>query len=159
VVPGWVLVAILRRRSARQRLLALASRLLGHLAGRARRSGPAAEALVVSVGRELGALRLPPRDWAGVFLLALANWGVNALFLAASVAADGAPVLWSGLSGGRRGQQLCDHPGGVGSVELALTTALAAGGLDAPHALAAALVYRLVTLWRPPASAGCCTPG
>jgi len=32
-------------------------------------------------------------------------------------------------------------------VELALTTALVAAGLDAPHAVAATLVDRLVTLW------------
>lgn len=37
-------------------------------------------------------------------------------------------------------------PGGIGTVKLALTTALVAAGLDAPHAVAT-LVYRLVTLW------------
>ncbi len=38
-------------------------------------------------------------------------------------------------------------PVGIGTVEVALTTALVAAGLDAPHAVAATLVYRLVTLW------------
>ncbi len=150
-VPGWVLVAVLRRPAARQRLFALVSRLLGHLPGRARRSGPAAEALAASVGEQLGALRLSPRDWAGVFLLAVANWAVDALCLAAAIAAVGAPVPWSGLllaylaAAGL--SSLAVTPGGLGTVELALTSALVAAGLDVSHALAAALVYRLVTLW------------
>ena len=150
-VPGWVLVAILRRRAARQRLLGLVSRLLGHLPGRARRSGPATEALVASAGEQLGALRLPRRDWAEVFLLAVVKWAVDALCLAAAIAAVGAPVPWSGLLlaylAAAGVSSLAITPGGLGTVELALTTALVAAGLDVSHALAAALVYRLVTLW------------
>jgi len=150
-LPGWALVAVLRRRNARQRLLALASHLLGHLPGRVRRSESAAAALVASVGEQLGALRLPPQDWAGVFLLAVTNWAIDALCLAAAITAVGAPVPWSGLLlaylAAAGVSSLAITPGGVGTVELALTTALVAAGLDTPHALAAALVYRLVTLW------------
>ena len=40
-------------------------------------------------GEQLGALRLPPRDWAALCLLAVTNWAVDAVCLAAAV---GAPV-------------------------------------------------------------------
>lgn len=40
-------------------------------------------------------------------------------------------------------------PGGVGAVELALTTSLTAAGLDAATALSSVLLYRICTFWIP----------
>jgi len=159
-VPSWVLVAVLRHRAARQRLLAVVSCLLGRLPGQTGCRWTAAAARAAAVGEQLGAPRLPPRDWAALWLLAVTSWAVDAVCLAAAVAAVGAPVPWSGLllayltAAGVSSLAVTPGGTGTGTVELALTTALVAAGLDAPYAVAATLVYRLVALWLPP-SVGC----
>ncbi len=151
----WAVLVLLRRAAGRRRLLALGGSLLRRVA-RHRRGGKPVDAAhlqarVVSLGEQVGALRLPARAWAGVFGLALFNWAVDGLCLAASVAAVGAPIPWTGLLlaflAAAGVSTLAITPGGLGAVELALTTALVAAGLGASHALAAALVYRLATLW------------
>lgn len=86
-------------------------------------------------------------------LLAVANWLLDCLCLAAAILAVGATVPWQGLLlaylTAAGASTLAITPGGLGTVELALTAALVATGLDAPHALAAALVYRIASLWLP----------
>ena len=45
--------------------------------------------------------------------------------------------------------QAAPTPGGLGAVEAALSAGLTAAGLDAPTAVSAVLLYRLVTFWAP----------
>ena len=102
---------------------------------------------------QLTVLRLPPRDRLPLVLLALTNWLVDCLCLAAAIRSVGAPIPWHGLLlaylTAAGATTLAVTPGGLGTVEIALTAALIAAGLDAPHALAATLLYRLASLWIP----------
>ncbi len=106
---------------------------------------------VGGVLRRLAAHRLGYRDAATVGALALTNWVADVLCLAAAIAAVGSGVPWTGLllafvaGTGVSGLRLT--PGGIGVVEAAMATGLVAAGMDAPHAIAAVLLYRLVAFW------------
>lgn len=120
-----------------------------------RRQGPPDAALRALLD-QLTVLRLPVRDRAPIVLLALANWLLDCLCLAAAILAVGATVPWQGLLlaylAAAGATTLAVTPGGLGTVEVALTAGLVTAGLDAPHALAAVMVYRVATLWVPAAA-------
>jgi uncharacterized membrane protein YbhN (UPF0104 family) len=82
---------------------------------------------------------------------AFANWLADAGVLAASLAGVGAAVPWRGLlfayAVGTAVQGLGIVPGGIGVVEGALTLALSGEGVRHPLALAAVLVYRIISFW------------
>lgn len=150
-LPGWAVIVLLRRAAVRRRLLVRAEALLARLPAGADRPARAVRTALPRLLEQLGLLRLPGRAWATLALLALANWLADCLALAAAIAATGGAVPWSGLLlaylAGAGITTLAVTPGGLGTVELGLTAALIAAGLDAGHALTAALAYRLVTLW------------
>jgi pimeloyl-ACP methyl ester carboxylesterase/uncharacterized membrane protein YbhN (UPF0104 family) len=99
----------------------------------------------------LGELRLSPAGWMKVTGWALANWLADAGVLAVSILAVGAAVPWPDLllayGAGIAAQSFCLTPGGLGVVEGTLSLALVAAGLHASQALAAVLLYRLVSFW------------
>jgi len=103
-----------------------------------------------TVARVVG-LRLKERGWAFVFFMATLNWVANIACLALAIMAVGSPVPWSGLilawSVGVGAGSFGLTPGGVGVVEAALAAALVAAGVHAPEAVAAVLVYRLISFW------------
>jgi uncharacterized protein (TIRG00374 family) len=149
--PAWAVMTVLRRPRPRQRLLSVVSGLLLRLPSSRRRPGNAVGSALSALLDQLGGLRLPARDGARVLLLASANWLFDCLCLAAAIRAVGAPVPWHGLLlaylAVAGASSFAVTPGGLGTVEIALTGVLVAAGLDAQHALAAALAYRFVTLW------------
>jgi uncharacterized protein (TIRG00374 family) len=65
--------------------------------------------------------------------------------------AVGSPVPWSALilawSVGVGAASFGITPGGLGVVEAALAAALVAAGVHSPKAVAAVLVYRLISFW------------
>ena len=71
--------------------------------------------------------------------------------MALVVTAVGSPVPWSGLilawSVGVGAASFGITPGGLGLVEAALAGALVAAGVHTPQAVAAVLVYRLISFW------------
>ena len=99
----------------------------------------------------LGSLQLPPSGWMTVTGLAMANWLADAAVLAVSIRAAGATVPWHDLllvyGSGIAAQSLNITPGGLGVAEGTLGVALVASGLRASQALAAVLLYRLVSFW------------
>ena len=99
----------------------------------------------------LGSVQLPLSGWATVTGLALANWLTDAAVLAVSIQAVGAPVPWHILlliySSGVAAQTLTITPGGFGVAEGTLGLTLVAAGLPPGLALAAVLLYRLVSFW------------
>ena len=99
----------------------------------------------------LGSLHLPPAGWATVTGLALANWLTDAAVLAVSIQAVGAAVPWHILlliyGSGMVSQSLTVTPGGFGIAETTLGLTLVAAGLRPGPALAAVLLYRLVSFW------------
>ena len=92
----------------------------------------------------------PPTLWLAALLAAL-NWLADAACLAFAILAVGGDVPWEGLllawAAGTAVASLGLTPGGLGVVEAALSSALIATGLVGSTAIAAVLVYRIVSLW------------
>lgn len=92
-----------------------------------------------------------PGAWAIGGAAALANWLTEGVCLAASVWAVGGDIGWGavlvvyGVS--QIGVSLPLAPGGLGVVEAGMALLLVPYGLAAPTALAAVLLFRVVTLW------------
>jgi Lysylphosphatidylglycerol synthase TM region len=109
------------------------------------------DAVLGDLVTRLGSLRLPPSGWLTVVLLAFFNWLADAGVLAASIAAVGAPVPWRDLlfvyAVGTAVASAGIVPGGLGVVEGALALTLMGAGLRHPVALAAVLIYRLISFW------------
>ena len=116
-----------------------------------RRSGTEPRQIIQAWAQRLGSLRLTPAGWVAVTGLALANWLADAAVLAVSIRATGAVVPWHDLllvyGSGIVAQSLNITPGGLGVTEGTLSLALVATGLGASQALAAVLLYRLVSFW------------
>jgi putative heme transporter len=137
-----------RLRGALERSAAWALRHAGRVLRRG--TDDPAQAARAWAGR-LGSLHLPPSGWALVTALALANWLTDAAVLAVSIHAAGATVPWHILlliyGSGVAAQSLAITPGGFGIAEGTLGLTLVAAGLRPGPALAAVLLYRLVSFW------------
>lgn len=98
-----------------------------------------------------GALRIPPSTWVLATGDALVNWLADAAVLAVSILAVGAAVPWRDLLlvylAGIGAQTLSLTPGGLAITEGAISVALVASGLRVGQAVAAAVLYRLVSFW------------
>ena len=101
--------------------------------------------------RGIRLLRLRPFGWVIVVGVAFVNWLADVGVLAVSLHAVGAPVPWRGLlfayAVGTAAAGIGLTPGGIGVVEGALAFALMGVGVRHPLALAAVLVYRLISFW------------
>ncbi len=99
----------------------------------------------------LASIRMPFVSAVETFGLSLWNWTGSVLCLVCCILATGGAVPWHGLLlayGAGAGAALVPlTPGGVGVVELALSAALVVAGMHGPHAVAAVLVFRLVSFW------------
>jgi len=141
---------LLRRPVTAARVEGAALRLV-HRARRVARRPQTEDVEVGGVLRRLAEHRLDRRDAVTVGALALTNWVADVLCLAAAIVAVGAVVPWTGLllafvaGVGVEGLRLT--PGGIGVVEAAMAAGLVAAGMDAPYAVAAVLLYRLVAFW------------
>jgi uncharacterized protein (TIRG00374 family) len=96
-------------------------------------------------------LHLPRLQYAEVMALAVWNWVADCLCLAFSIRAIGVDVPWQGLvlaySAGMAAASVGLTPGGLGVVEAVLSASLVALGIKGHSALAAVLVYRLISFW------------
>ena len=99
----------------------------------------------------MGALRLPAWGWALASGAALVNWLTDVGVLAVSILAVGAAVPWRDLllvyAAGVTAKSLAITPGGLAITEGALSVSLVASGVRTGQALAAAVLYRLVSFW------------
>jgi pimeloyl-ACP methyl ester carboxylesterase/uncharacterized membrane protein YbhN (UPF0104 family) len=98
-----------------------------------------------------GALRIPPSTWVLAIGDALVNWLADAAVLAVSILAVGAALPWRDMLlvylAGVGAQSLSLTPGGLAITEGAISVALVASGLHVRQAVAAAVLYRLVSFW------------
>ena len=98
-----------------------------------------------------GARRLPASAWALATGDALVNWLADAGVLAVSIVAVGAALPWRDLllvyAAGISAQSLSLTPGGLAITEGAISVALVASGLNVRQAVAAAVLYRLISFW------------
>ncbi|WP_239132247.1 lysylphosphatidylglycerol synthase transmembrane domain-containing protein [Paractinoplanes durhamensis] len=94
---------------------------------------------------------LRARDWIAGLLFFAVNWLTDLLCLAATCRAVGLPVGVTTLAGIYLGVQIVRQvpltPGGVGVVDTALVAGLTAAGAGAASAVAAVLIYRLISCW------------
>lgn len=97
------------------------------------------------------AVRPTPLGWLGALGLALANWMWDAIALAACILALGGGVPWRGVLVAYALTQIAASlpitPGGIGVVEGSLAALLVAYGMPVDRAVAAALLYRVVSFW------------
>ncbi|HVM64290.1 MAG TPA: YbhN family protein, partial [Acidimicrobiales bacterium] len=92
-----------------------------------------------------------PLQALAVLGYALANWVFDCACLVCCFAAVGAPVPWRGLllayGAGQLAANLPITPGGLGVVEGSITIALSYFGGSEPAAIAAVLLYRILSFW------------
>jgi uncharacterized protein (TIRG00374 family) len=151
VVPVLVGLIALRSERVRARLEVVGARGVRWAQRVLHRPQGDPRALIDATLARVVGLRLRGRGWAFVFFLATINWVADIACLALAIMAVGSPVPWSGLilawSVGVGAGSFGLTPGGLGLVEAALAGALVAAGVHAPEALAAVLVYRLISFW------------
>jgi putative heme transporter len=151
IAPVLAGLIALRNVRLRAKLESIAARTLG-VAQRVfqRPRGDPRELIDATVGRIIG-LRLRGRGWAFVFFVATINWVADVACLALALMAVRSPVPWSGLilawSVGVGAASFGVTPGGLGLVEAALAGGLVVAGVHTPQAVAAVLVYRLISFW------------
>ncbi|HEY1636695.1 MAG TPA: lysylphosphatidylglycerol synthase transmembrane domain-containing protein [Acidimicrobiales bacterium] len=96
-------------------------------------------------------VRPSPLGWLGAFSLAAANWVWDAVALSACILALGGGVPWRGVLVAYALTQIAASfpitPGGIGVVEGSLAALLVAYGMPLDRAVAATLLYRLVSFW------------
>jgi len=102
-------------------------------------------------GQQFSALRLPTSDWGLALGDSLLNWFTDAAVLTVAIIAVGARVPWHVLllvyAAGVGAQGLSLTPGGFAITEGAISLALVASGMDGRQAVAAAVLYRLISFW------------
>jgi uncharacterized protein (TIRG00374 family) len=102
-------------------------------------------------GQRFGARRLPVSNWVGALGASLINWSTDASVLIVVIIAVGARVPWHDLllvyAAGVGAQGLSLTPGGLGITEGAISLALVASGMNVRQAVAAAVLYRLISFW------------
>ena len=148
-----VLVAVLlalRASAGRPLLRRFAARLLSAAQRVVRRPRGDPAQLTKTAMDQLSHFRLSPAAIGLAFTWGLFNWAADASCLVLSVKAVGLPVPWGGVllawSAGQGAASFSPTPGGIGVVEVAMTAALAAAGPRPADALAAVLLYRIVSL-------------
>jgi len=150
-VPLAVLLLGLRRAGPRRLLEKLGTRLVAGVQKVAGKPEGDPEEIVAEQLEEVTALEPDrPTLWIAA-LLAVLNWLADALCLAFAILAVGGDVPWEGLllawAAGTAVASLGLTPGGLGVVEATLSSTLIATGLVGSTAIAAVLVYRIVSLW------------
>ena len=110
-------------------------------------------------GDVLANVSLGPKGWGAGFLWMLLYWISDMACLATAFLAVGTAVPWRGLliayAAGQLAALLPITPGGLGVTEGSMTVALAAYG-GTTTALAAVLLYRLITYWAVLPAGGIC---
>jgi len=101
--------------------------------------------------QRFGARRLPTSNWALAFGYSLLNWSADAAVLTVCITAVGVHVPWHDLllvyAAGIGAQGLSLTPGGLAITEGAISLALVASGVHVRQAVAAAVLYRLISFW------------
>jgi putative heme transporter len=143
--------AATRRPRLRVALERHSASVLGYVTRLVRRPAPDPAGTVRAWTERMGALRLPASGWALASGAALVNWLTDVGVLAVSVLAVGAAVPWRDLllvyAAGVTAKSLAVTPGGLAITEGALSVSLVASGVRTSQALAAAVLYRLVSFW------------
>jgi uncharacterized protein (TIRG00374 family) len=151
LLPTLTVLAALRYRTVRSVLNRVIARLARWSRRVIHRPAPGAEEALNTFLDRVAALRLRRVQAFRILALATWNWVADCLCLAAAIKATGTVVPWQGLflayGAGMAASSIGLTPGGLGIVEATLSAALVAAGISAHRALAAVLVYRLISFW------------
>ncbi|HVM65244.1 MAG TPA: lysylphosphatidylglycerol synthase transmembrane domain-containing protein [Acidimicrobiales bacterium] len=102
---------------------------------------------------EIRAVRPPPAAWPRAFALATGNWLTDLGCLVAAILTVRGPVPWRGILVAYALAKLAGvlpvTPGGLAVVEGSLAAALVAYGMPSNAAVAATLLYRVMSFWAP----------
>lgn len=150
LLPAVVVIVALRYRAARRVLNRIVVRAIRISRGIFNHPGPDAEFALERFLDRVGSLGLPRLHYVEVLALAVWNWVADCLCLAFAIKATGVQVPWQGLllayAAAMTAGSFGLTPGGLGVVEVALSAALLSAGIKG-EALAAVLVYRLISFW------------
>jgi uncharacterized membrane protein YbhN (UPF0104 family) len=106
---------------------------------------------VTRLTEQIRVVRPSVRGWVEASVMAALNWVADAGCLAAAIYAVGAGVPWRGIlvayGLGQLAAVLPFTPGGLAVVEASLTAILVAYGMSTGNAIAAVLVYRVISFW------------
>ena len=151
LAPATLILLALRFQQVRRRLNRILAWLVEQSIRRFGKPGAEAGLVLEDFLERVASLRLPRLELIEVFLLALWNWVADCLCLAAAIRATGTSVPWEGLflayCLGMTAGSIGLTPGGLGVIEVALSAALVAVGMSSHRALAAVLVYRVISFW------------
>lgn len=151
LLPTVALLSALRYRAVRRRLNGFLARLVAISRRLTKRPGPGTEDALERFLDRVASLRLPRREYVEIFGLSVWNWVADCLCLAAAITATGSHPPWRGLflayAAGMAAGGIGLTPGGLGVIEAALAAGLVAIGVTGHHALAAVLLYRLISFW------------
>jgi putative heme transporter len=105
--------------------------------------------LVAAAINRLSRFRLTPTTIGAALAWGVLNWIADASCLVLAIKAVGVPVPWHDIllvwAAGQGVSSFCPTPGGLGVVEITMTAALVAARMHPPDAIAAVLLYRIVT--------------
>lgn len=149
VLAGAVIAGLVRVARQPERFVRIAYQVLiraNRLRGRPAETGADRLSGVLA---DLRVIRPRLRDWPAAAALALANWALDLACLAACCAAVGVqvgfPALLLTYTAGMAAASLLPVPAGLGAVETAMTLGLTVAGAAASPALAAVVLYRLLS--------------
>jgi uncharacterized membrane protein YbhN (UPF0104 family) len=151
VLAGTValgMILILRRPRPVARWAIRVTQLLGRLTGRS------TDRFAIGVERaadQMMHVRPLTRTWTSAFIFAVLNWLADCACLCAGFLAVGVAVPWRGLllayAAGQLATVAAVTPGGIGVVEGSLAVTLVAYGAGDVSAIAAVLLYRIISYW------------
>jgi putative heme transporter len=144
-------VAVLARRDLILRLAEALTRAAGRGARRGTGDTPGLAARIESTFARMREIPLSVRSTLGVVGVAAAVWLGDFLCLVCSFWAIHAAVPWDGVLLAYGVAQVAGSlpivPGGIGIIEGSLAIILITYGASRPSALAAALIYRIISFW------------
>ncbi|MFI5955953.1 YbhN family protein [Cryptosporangium sp. NPDC051539] len=151
LVVGLALALAVRAMARHPRWLVTVARGLESVIARVRHRPADGDGRVLRMMRELTAVRIRPLDLAIASYFALANWLLDALCLWLCCKAVGAPDITAAhlvlaYCAGMAAASIPLVPGNLGVVDGALIVGLVAGELTTSTAIAAVVLYRLVSL-------------
>ncbi|MDA8026248.1 MAG: YbhN family protein [Actinomycetota bacterium] len=152
VVPGIVLALLLvSYLLAKPRFLIAIARPTLRLSFRLIRHPKGGEPAIIEICEAFNDHHPKLKDLLLATVIATFNWIFDALVLVLAYEAIGKPIPWSGLllayGAGQLAANLPVTPGGLGVVEGSLSIALVAYGGAQSSAVAAVLIYRLISYW------------
>lgn len=149
IIAVATVVVALRSPLGQQRLITLASWFIQRKQRVLRRPTGDPAQLVRTALHQLSRFRLTSVNISLALTSSIVNWFADAACLVLSIRAIGLAIPWHTVlvawSAGKAAGSLSPTPAGLGVVETAMIAALVATGLRAPDAIAAVIVYRVLT--------------